>query len=98
MLALKYPELKKPVICAKKMSLWEEFKDIRFHRNLAKVDERMLHEQIRIDGHAQGVVEGHAKGLAEEKLEVAKNALAKGLSVEIIHDITGLDVETIRSL
>jgi len=91
-LALKYPELEKPVFCAKKMSLWEEWKDIRFHRNLQKVDERMLHEQIKIDGraegHAQGVAEGReegvaqgrAEGMAENKLEVAKKALAKGLA------------------
>jgi len=98
MLALKYPELEKPVFCAKKMSLWEQWKDIRFHRNLQKVDERMLHEQIKIDGYAEGKAEGLIEGKAEDKLEVAKKALAKGLSVEIIHDITGLDVETIKGL
>jgi len=98
MLALKFPELKKPVSCAKKMSLWEEWKYIRFHRNLQKVDERNLIEQIKIDGRAEGREEGHAEGIAENKLEVAKKALAKGLSVEIIHEITGLDVETIKSL
>jgi predicted transposase/invertase (TIGR01784 family) len=80
------------------MSLWEEWKDIRFHRNLQKVDERNLLEQIKIDGRAEGKAEGRAEGMAEDKLEVAKKALAKGLSVEIIHDITGLDVETIKSL
>ncbi|MDR2596993.1 MAG: Rpn family recombination-promoting nuclease/putative transposase [Treponema sp.] len=102
MLALKYPELEKPVFCAKKMSLWEEWKDIRFHRNLQKIDERNLIEQIKIDGRAEGLAEGRAEGLeegmAKEKLETAKNALAKGLSVEMIHDITGLDIETIRCL
>jgi predicted transposase/invertase (TIGR01784 family) len=94
MLAFKHPELEKPVFYAKKMSLWEEWKDIRFHRNLQKVDERNLHEQIKIDGRAEGLKEG----IAQEKLVIAKNALAKGLSVEIIHDITGLDIETINSL
>jgi len=106
MLALKFPELKKPVSCAKKMSLWEEWKYIRFHRNLQKVDERNLHEQIKIDGRAEGMAEGLTQGrhegltegMAIEKIEVAKNALAKGLSVEIIHEITGLDIETIRRL
>jgi predicted transposase/invertase (TIGR01784 family) len=83
MLALRYPELEKPVFCAKKMSLWDKWRDIQFHKNLWKIDERNLYEQARIDGHA------------EEKLEVARNALAKGLSVEMIHDITGLDVKTI---
>jgi len=110
MLALKYPELEKPVFCAKKMSLIEKWKDIRFHKNLWKVDERMLFEQAKIDGHAEGRTEGHAEGhieghakgyaegIAREKLEAAKNALTKGLSVEMIHDITGLDIDTIKSL
>jgi len=102
MLALKFPELKKPVSCAKKMSLWEEWKDIRFHRNLQKVDERNLHEQIKIDSRAEGLAEGREEGLAEgiakDKLEVAKKALAKGLSVEMIHEITELDIETIRNM
>jgi len=122
MLALRYPELEKPVFCAKKMSLVERWRDIQFHKNLWKIDEKNLFEQARIDGHAQGVAEGlaegrekglaeglaeglnkgHAKGLnegiAKDKLEIAKNALAKGLSVELIHDITGLDIETIKSL
>jgi predicted transposase/invertase (TIGR01784 family) len=122
MLALKYPELEKPVFCAKNMSLFEKWRDIWFHKNLWKVDERMLFEQAKIDGHAEGRVEGHAQGhaqgrveghaqgreeghsegladgIAKEKLEIAKNALAKGLSVEMIHDITGLDIETIKSL
>jgi predicted transposase/invertase (TIGR01784 family) len=76
------------------MSLLEKWKDIRFHKNLWKVDERMLFEQAKIDGHAEGLT----KGIAQEKLEVARNALAKGLSVEMIHEITGLDIETIKSL
>jgi predicted transposase/invertase (TIGR01784 family) len=98
MLAFKHPELEKPVFCAKKMSLWEEWKDIRFHRNLQKVDERNLHEQIKIDGRAEGKAEGIVEGMAKDKIEVAKKALAKGLSAEIIHEITELDIETIRRL
>ena len=38
--------------------------------------------------------EGHRKGLEQ----VAKNALEKGLSVDLIRDITGLDIETIERL
>ena len=42
----------------------------------------------------------HAKreGLKEGREAVARNALAKGLSLELIHDITGLDIEAIKSL
>jgi len=110
MLALKYPELEKAVFCVKNMSLIDKWKDIRFHKNLWKIDEKNLFEQAKLDGHAEGKTEGreeglaegiekgHAQGIAEDKLEVAKKALAKGLSVEIIHDITELDIETIQHL
>jgi len=46
----------------------------------------------------KGLEEGLNKGMVKDKLEVAKKALAKGLSVEMIHDITGLDIETIGNL
>jgi predicted transposase/invertase (TIGR01784 family) len=54
-----------------------------------------LEEGMEI-GLTQGREEGYAEGMVKDKLEVAKKALAKGLSVEMIHDITGLDIETIR--
>jgi predicted transposase/invertase (TIGR01784 family) len=98
MLALRYPELEKPVFCAKRMSLFEKWRDIQFHKNLWKVDERNLFEQAKIDGHALGVAEGLAEGMTKNKLEIAKNALAKGLSVEMVHEITGLDIETVQQL
>jgi predicted transposase/invertase (TIGR01784 family) len=46
----------------------------------------------------EGMEEGMEKGRGEGREEVARNALAKGASVEFIHDITGLDLETINSL
>ena len=33
-----------------------------------------------------------------EKLEIARKALAKGSPVDFVHDITGLDIETIKQL
>jgi len=53
---------------------------------------------IQNTSHRKGMEEGLAQGMAKDKLEVAGKALAKGLSVERIHDITGLDIETIRNL
>jgi len=50
------------------------------------------------EGLEEGLAKGREEGIAKEKIEVAKNALAKGLSVEMIHEITGLDIETIRRL
>ena len=34
----------------------------------------------------------------DEKLEIARNSLAKGSTPEFVRDITGLDMETIESL
>jgi len=38
------------------------------------------------------------EALEEKAMEIARNALAKGLPLETIHDITGLDLETIKNL
>ena len=40
----------------------------------------------------------YEEGREEKAMEIARNALAKGLSLETIHDITGLDMETIRNI
>lgn len=48
------------------------------------------------DGIAKGRAEGRAEGIAEGKIVTARNALAKGYSLEVIQDITGLDIETIK--
>jgi len=48
---------------------------------------------------AQWDMVSRLSGAREEKaLEIARNALTKGLSSEMIHDITGLDIETINGL
>jgi len=46
------------------------------------------------EGEERGRLEGEAKG----RSETARTALAKGYAPEIVHDITGLDMETIRTL
>jgi predicted transposase/invertase (TIGR01784 family) len=48
----------------------------------------------REEGREDGVEEGRVN----EKLEIARNLLAKGSSPEFVRDITGLDIETIESL
>ena len=49
-------------------------------------------------GHAKGLAEGRAEGRAEEKLEIARNSLVEGASIEFIQRITGLDPEVIEKL
>ena len=41
---------------------------------------------------------GREEGLEKGREEIAKNALAKGFSVEVVRDLTGLDTETLNSL
>jgi len=52
----------------------------------------------RDEGMEKGLKEGQEKGLEIAKKNIAKNALAKGLPIEMIHDITGLDLETIKGI
>jgi len=36
--------------------------------------------------------------IEKNKIEIARNLLKKGLAIDLIHETTGLDIETIRSL
>ena len=38
------------------------------------------------------------KGKKEEKIEIAKNMLKKGMDISIISELTNLDVDTISTL
>ena len=50
------------------------------------------------EGHKEGREEGHKEGREEGREEIARNALAEGLSFETVQKITGLDLETIKNL
>ena len=49
-------------------------------------------------GIEQGIEQGLERGKREAALEVAKAALAKGIDLETIQEITGLDEKTLRQL
>ena len=40
--------------------------------------------------------EGREEGREEKAMEIARNALAEGLPIEVIQNITGLGIEAIR--
>ena len=42
--------------------------------------------------------EGHEQGSKQEKLEIAKNMLAKGTDIEYISEVTNLSKEEIETL
>ena len=50
------------------------------------------------DGIIKGRAEGMERGRANEREDIARNALAKGASVEFVHEITGLDTEAIENI
>ena len=50
------------------------------------------------EGRAEGKAKGRAEGKAEEKREIAKKMKEKGLSIELIQEITKLSLEEIASL
>jgi hypothetical protein len=55
-------------------------------------------EEARETGMEQGLEQGLAQGRESRNVEVAKNALAKGLPFETISEITGLSLEAIEKL
>jgi predicted transposase/invertase (TIGR01784 family) len=52
------------------------------------------HEQGRMEGEAAGIIKGEAKN----KLEIARNMLAKGFSNDLIMELTGLTSDEIAKL
>ena len=63
----------------------------------------MLYTEFKLDDalavrYEEGCEEGQEKGRADEKLQIARNLLAKGSTPDFVHDITGLDLETIANL
>jgi predicted transposase YdaD len=49
-------------------------------------------------GREEGLEKGREAGRENEKLEIARTALGKGIPLELVHEITGLDIETLKSL
>jgi predicted transposase/invertase (TIGR01784 family) len=45
-----------------------------------------------------GLNHAREEGREERNIAIARNALAKGLPIDMIHDITGLDLDTIEGL
>jgi len=51
----------------------------------------------RMEGITEGRMEGITEGSKTKQEEIAQNALAEGISIEIIQKITGLDMDKIKS-
>ncbi len=49
-------------------------------------------------GMAQGMKQGMAQGKEEERIDIAKTMLAKGMSVELISELTGMSADEVKAL
>ena len=52
----------------------------------------------RLDGYDDGFENGITKGKEEEKIEIAKNLIKKGVSFEIVSESTGLSIGELEKL
>jgi len=67
-------------------------------KHSTEVFNMLLTEWNTEDALAVRFEEGIETGREERDREIVQNALAKGLPIEMIHDITGLDMESIRDI
>jgi hypothetical protein len=75
----------------------DEVLDLRFEEGIEKGREEGREEGMEI-GIEKGMEKGREEGMEKGMAKVARNALAEGASLEFIHVITGLDMETIERL
>ena len=86
--------IKRTVIFCEKHGILKEF--LRLHAG--EVLSMLMTEWNLDDAIAVARKESHEEGLEEAKLEIARNLLTKGSSLEFVHEITGLEIETIKNL
>jgi predicted transposase YdaD len=86
-----------------KMDRYGEEEQIRL--DLEEAREKAMaegHAEGRAKGHAEGRAEGraegHAEGFTDSKLEIARKMKEMGDSVERIHAITNLPLDTIEMM
>ena len=97
MVAERNPEIRKAVETLYELSADEEVRAEYEMRQKAWRDRISEIDGAREDGMERGMGIGMERGRNNRNEEIVKNALAKGYSMELINDITGLDIKTIQS-
>ncbi|WP_341815091.1 Rpn family recombination-promoting nuclease/putative transposase [Wolbachia endosymbiont (group A) of Chalcis sispes] len=86
---------------------WSEKEFIAYEQEIKRIlDEQAVlaqklddaTEKGREEGKEEGIQIGHEKGRKAEKIEVAKNSLKAGISIDVIAQITGLSIDEIQKL
>ena len=86
--------IKAAVIYCRKYDILNEFLEVHG----SEVLNMILTEWNTEDAIAFAREEGREDGKEEKNMEIVRNALAKNVSLDLIHDITGLDIETISNI
>ena len=86
--------MKKAVRYCREHDILKEF----LEQNATEVMNMLMTEWNIEDAKKVWFEEGWEGGREEGRETIARNALAKGFSIESIHDITGLDIETVKQL
>ncbi|WP_264735468.1 Rpn family recombination-promoting nuclease/putative transposase [Wolbachia endosymbiont (group A) of Rhinocyllus conicus] len=78
---------------------WSEKEFIAYEQEIKRIrDEQAVLAQKLDDAKQEGILIGHEKGKIEGKIEVAKNSLKAGVSIDVIAQITGLSNSEISQL
>jgi len=98
----KNPEFKKVVYCVRKISFAERWRHTMLLWQMQKMDENSMKmewkEKGLKEGRAEGREKGKAEGMVEKSLDIARKLLAEGSTPEFAQKITGLSIDTIKSL
>jgi hypothetical protein len=86
--------IKRAVIFCEKHGILKEF--LKLHAG--EVLSMLMTEWNMDDALSVAREEAREEGLEEAKLEIARNLLTKGSSLEFVHEITGLDMDTLKGL
>ena len=70
---------------------------IRIQENYDMTMETAI-DEAREEGLEQGLEQGLERGRLEGQLELVRKMLSKGLSLEVVSDVTGLSVEELETL
>ena len=88
------PQIRKAAVKLVELSADERARDLIERREKGRRDAVAFAN----DARAEGIEVGVAKGRAEERTDVARNALRKGMSIDDVVDITGLTREEVEAL
>jgi predicted transposase/invertase (TIGR01784 family) len=98
MVAERNPEIRKAVDTLYELSADEKVRAEYEMRQKAWRDRMSAIDDALQDGLLKGRVEGEKKGIEKGMKNAAQNALMQGLPLNVIQTITGLDIETIKSI